>query len=168
MSYGTSERHATLDDQSMEEGAVYSKSYGSAEEPKIHIVARVFLYILAGLIILGGLGAIGCAIVDTYIYSDDSDLKESFWTVPALVVVNMLAAGIVLCIATARATRSTALAWAIVHWACFWAMLMILAALASSQVFVVSMIMSASSAIVQLITCFLFTFTCAVPFLKKE
>lgn len=168
MSYGTTDAPSALDDHSMEEGAVYAKSVGRVQEPKIPIVPRVFLYIFGGLLILAGIGGIGGTIVDTIIYSDSSDLVNSFYTVPALAVVMMWASGIVICISTTHVKRSNALAWCLVHWACFWSMLLLIAAMGSAQLFVVSLSLLSSVAVFQLIVCFIWTFTCTVPFLKKQ
>ena len=152
------------DSYSEEDGKGFGRP---VQKRRISIVARVILYVLAGLILLGDLGCIGGVVYDSILLNDNSNFEVSFWTVPGLVLLMMLISGIVLCISTARLRKSTVLAWTIVNWACFWSSLLLTAIVASSNLFLVTLIFIGISTILQIIACFVYTFTCAVPMLKN-
>lgn len=141
------------------------KGFKSAqEEPKIVLAARIILYILGGLLIVGSLGGIGGVLYDTNLHDEYRTFAYSFWTVPALCLVMMMASGIILCISTTLPKRSTAIAWTVANWGCFWSSLMLTAVIASSQVMRVTLIFIGCSTIIQFIACLIYSVACGNEF----
>lgn len=127
-------------------------------QPRIHIAARIALYIIGGILMALGLSEIAGIVVEAMMQK--SDLKATFFIIPALTIFHLVTAGITLIISVARAQKDSVHQWKIAHWCMAGVSIVFLLIIIATTLGVITLSILSSAAIVQIITALIYTFCC--------
>lgn len=146
------------------DGGIQIEDGKTSEFITIPIVARVFLYILAGAVFLLCIGQVVGTTIDSIIFDDDH--KYLFF--PGFAIVLILAAGCVGAASVGRSKPSTTVAWCITHWVLLALIIIDVIVIGCLRSFTISIAVISSSAVVHLAFCILYTVVCTARRSKYE
>lgn len=149
---------ANSDPSAAELEAIKSMPTTTIPQPLVPIAAQLILYVLGAYVFIAGLGEFGAVFAEAAIFRYGG--STGFWIVPALAVMQLLAAGSMIIMSASMANKETIRLWKVSHWTMSGVTIALLLFTLATRLLIITAIIIATAVIAQLVSLLIYTFSC--------